>query len=186
MDAKSRVALLVVFWIAWWIPFFVFHPKERERAVRKDRSARWGVVLGAVAFATMYTRSPVQWTMATAWWRIALGSLFEICALLLSWTAIRHLGRQWRIDAGLNANHELIRTGPYTIVRHPIYASMFCMLLMSAAIVGRLPGWPIAIVLFIVGIEIRIRAEDGLLRERFGEVFERWARRVPAYVPFVR
>jgi protein-S-isoprenylcysteine O-methyltransferase Ste14 len=37
---------------------------------------------------------------------------------------VSHLGKEWRIQAGLYADHELVRTGPYRFVRHPIYASM--------------------------------------------------------------
>src|SRR5947207_3171062 len=58
----------------------------------------------------------------------------DLCHLLstrrfLSWTSARALGRQWRIDAGLNPDHQLVRSGGYGVVRHPIYTSMFCMLL---------------------------------------------------------
>ena len=44
-------------------------------------------------------------------------------------TGVGALGRQWRIDAGLNSDHELVQSGPYRIVRHPIYTSMLCLLL---------------------------------------------------------
>ena len=46
--------------------------------------------------------------------------------------------------------------------------------------------WPIALVLFVAGTEIRVRSEDALLRERFGERFVPWQQSVPAYLPFVR
>jgi protein-S-isoprenylcysteine O-methyltransferase Ste14 len=52
--------------------------------------------------------------------------------------------------------------------------------------VGKLPGWPIAIVLAIAGTEIRVRVEDSLLCTRFGADFTAWQKRVPAYLPFVR
>jgi protein-S-isoprenylcysteine O-methyltransferase Ste14 len=44
----------------------------------------------------------------------------------------------------------------------------------------------VAIAIFVVGIEIRIRAEDGLLVSRFGEAFKEYQESVPAYIPFVR
>jgi protein-S-isoprenylcysteine O-methyltransferase Ste14 len=52
--------------------------------------------------------------------------------------------------------------------------------------VGTLPGWPVAVVLFVVGTEIRVRVEDGLLMERFGDQFLVWQKARPAYLPFVR
>jgi protein-S-isoprenylcysteine O-methyltransferase Ste14 len=69
--------------------------------------------------------------------------------------------------------------GPYRIIRHPIYASMFAMMIMSLLLLGKLPWWPSAIALFLTGIEIRIHAEDRLLRERFGSRFEDWKKQSP-------
>lgn len=107
-------------------------------------------------------------------------------AFYVSWNEIGHLGRQWRVDAGLNDDHKLVVSGAYRYVRHPIYASMLLLMTMSIALVGTFPGAVIGVVLFIAGTEIRVRAEDRLLGERFGETFVAWQRRVPAYLPFVR
>ena len=60
------------------------------------------------------------------------------------------------------------------------------MLLADVFLIGTLPGWPIGVLLFIVGTEVRVRVEDGLLRERFGERFQAWQKSRPAYLPFVR
>jgi protein-S-isoprenylcysteine O-methyltransferase Ste14 len=60
------------------------------------------------------------------------------------------------------------------------------MTIMSALLLGRLPWWPLGIALFLAGIEIRIHAEDELLRNRFGSRFQEWERDVPAYLPLIR
>ncbi|MDQ6700168.1 MAG: isoprenylcysteine carboxylmethyltransferase family protein, partial [Acidobacteriota bacterium] len=103
-----------------------------------------------------------------------------------SWAAVPALGKQWRIEAGLNADHQLVKSGPYGIVRHPIYASMLAMFLAAGLILTWWPVLLLAFVIFIVGIEIRVRTEDGLLRSRFHQEFEAWRKSVPAYIPFVR
>ena len=104
----------------------------------------------------------------------------------LGWQAVMHLGKQWRIQAGLYSDHELVRTGPYRLVRHPIYVALLGMLIGTGLVVS---WWPIVILastLFIAGMEIRIQAEDELLAERFGEAFERYRATVAAYIPFLR
>ena len=99
---------------------------------------------------------------------------------------MHHLGKQWRFDAGVIAGHELVRTGPYRFVRHPIYLSIFLMLIMATALIGTMPGLPVAYVLFIAGTEIRIRVEDRLLERQFGQMFREWRDRVPAWLPGIR
>ena len=65
--------------------------------------------------------------------------VFFFLATLLSWTGARALGRQWRIDAGLSADHQLITSGPYRFVRHPIYTSMLSILLGTGFLIT--PWW---------------------------------------------
>src|ERR1017187_5417350 len=61
------------------------------------------------------------WVRSPEWWRLALSvSLFAL-ACALSWTAARALGRHLRIDASVDSTHEPVRSGPYRLVRHPIY-----------------------------------------------------------------
>ena len=104
----------------------------------------------------------------------------------LAWRAVSHLGKQWRIQAGLYADHELVRTGPYAAVRHPIYLSLLGMLIATGLVMA---WWPILIVAVgfgVLGTEIRVRAEDALLESRFGDTFRQYRDSVPAYIPFIR
>ncbi|MES1257718.1 MAG: isoprenylcysteine carboxylmethyltransferase family protein, partial [Acidobacteriota bacterium] len=155
-------------------------------AVRIEPKARAGIFLVAAGFFVTNVHSPRVWSQPLEPWRAASGLVFGLAAIALAWAAVGNLGRQWRIDAGLNADHELIQTGAYRIVRHPIYLSILLILLMTIAFAGTLPGWPIGIALAIMGTEIRVRVEDRLLLDRFGDPFAEWRKRVPAYLPFIR
>src|SRR5438552_7314207 len=75
----------------------------------------------------------------------------------LVWWAVKHLGKQWRIQAGLYADHELIRSVRYAIVRHPIYASLLGMLIATGSVMTWWPVLVVAVVIFIIGSEIRRR-----------------------------
>jgi len=100
--------------------------------------------------------------------------------------AVSALGKQWRIPAALIQDHELIQAGAYAVVRHPVYLSFFGMTLAGALAAS---GWRVAFLstaLFVTGTEIRVKAEERLLGERFGEEFVRYQQGVPAYLPFVR
>jgi len=186
MSPVFRLVFMAVVWVVWLFPFARRRVQGEQKAVTVIRAARWGILLAAAGFAFVFIHGPKPWSSPWPVWRFLLAAPLASVAIILSHSGVRNLGRQWRVDAGLNADHELIRTGPYRIVRHPIYASMLCIILAGVAVIGTLPGWPIGLVLFFIGTEIRVRIEDGLLRGRFGEQFEAWKRCVPAYIPFIR
>ncbi|MBV8068456.1 MAG: isoprenylcysteine carboxylmethyltransferase family protein [Acidobacteriaceae bacterium] len=182
MPAYAYV-ILAAGWLLWLTPFFRFK-RTAEPARQVDRRARWGMLLEGIGYAILWQGR--FWERPVRKWQIALSILFFLLGVLLSWTATRALGRQWRLDAGLNSNHELVRSGPYQVVRHPIYTSMLCVLLGTGVLIT--PWWLLALSLiaFLAGTEIRARIEDRLLDARFGDRFRDYQRSVPAYVPFLR
>jgi protein-S-isoprenylcysteine O-methyltransferase Ste14 len=175
--------ILVVGWLLWMAPF-LFVLRSRKPAKKLDRRARWGIVIVAVGYSLLWQGK--FWERHPQSWQIGLAIVFFLLASLLSWTGSRALGRQWRIDAGLSSDHKLIMAGPYRFVRHPIYTSMLCVLLATGFVVTPLRLFLAALILFIVGTEIRVRIEDRLLASQFGDTFQEYRRRVPAYIPFIK
>ncbi len=186
MRAEYRLLMLAVAWATWVTPFILNRSRGQGKAARIDPRARVGLLFVALAYLIANAHGPKMWKTPLEPWRAAIAIFFGVAAATLSWTAVGNLGRQWRIDAGLNTDHQLIQSGAYRVVRHPIYLSVLCILAMDIAFVGTLPGWPIAMALAIAGTEIRVRVEDNLLAGRFGEQFEEWRKRVPAYLPLIR
>ena len=141
------------------------------------------MLLQLVAFTLLWQGH--FWTRALTLWRIVLCVVLFALAALLSWTSSRALSGHLRADAALGAEHKLVRSGPYALVRNPIYTSM---LLVICAVGIVITGWKlflIALLAFIVGTEIRVRTEEQLLASRFGEEFAEYKKSVAAYVPFV-
>jgi protein-S-isoprenylcysteine O-methyltransferase Ste14 len=182
MPAYDFVILLAE-WALWAAPFFLIK-RHHVTAAKVDRRARWGILLQAASYSLVWWGN--FWLRTPALWRIVLNIVFALLSAILSWTSTRALGRQWRIDAGLNPDHQLIRSGPYRIVRHPIYTSMLCLLLSTGFMTASMPMLLIATSVFIAGSEIRTRVEDGLLSAHFGGQFQAYRHAVPAYIPFVR
>ena len=178
--------ILVTGWLAWVAPFFLIKKNKKNKGAPQqlDRRARWGIALQGVAFALVWQGR--FWTRSPEGWRIPLSILFFALAGALSWTSARTLGQQWRFDAGLNPDHELVQSGAYRFVRHPIYASMIAVMLGTGFLIAQLPLLPFALALHLVGTEIRVRIEDALLAARFGDRFREYQGRVPAYISFVR
>jgi protein-S-isoprenylcysteine O-methyltransferase Ste14 len=179
----AAYALVAAGWIIWFLPFALARRRE-EPAKQVDRRARWGMVLQGIAYAILWQN--LFWTRSPQLWQLAISFIFFLLASVLSWSAVRSLGRQWRFDAGLSSDHALITSGPYRTIRHPIYASMLCMLWGTGILFTPVLELLIATVIAIMGTEIRVRTEDKLLASHFGSEFLEYKRRVAAYIPMVR
>jgi len=168
--------------VVWFFPFVPAHRKTSAASV-VNKNSRWGVLLQFGAFTLLWQAH--FWTRSLPWWRFSISVVLFVIAITLSWTSSRALAGQLRVDAALGGDHHLVRSGPYALVRNPIYTSM---LLVICAIGVVLTPWPLligAIVLFLLGTEIRVRTEERLLGERFGEEFRSYKRSVPAYLPYL-
>lgn len=171
--------------IIWLLPFFLAGWSRRPPA-KRDPRWRWGILLEVAGYLVIILYALHTGAATEPPWRIALSVLFFTMASLLSWTSARTLGRFLRFEAALDADHQLVRRGPYGVVRHPIYASMLCLFLGMAALLATPATFVVALALFVTGTEIRVRIEDKLLAGKFGEEFAEYRRTTPAYVPLLR
>ena len=177
---------IAVLWIIWWYPFLFRAPHVQKRpSITVIGPTRIGLLLESIAFFCAFLfRLPAG--EDPGWLRMGAAAIAGIIGAVGGWTAVDHLGRQFRVHAGLYEDHELVRTGPYAIVRHPIYASLLCLLLSTMLLTTPWIWWPLPLALFVIGTEIRVRCEDGLLAGRFGAKFDEYRRDTAAYVPLLR
>jgi protein-S-isoprenylcysteine O-methyltransferase Ste14 len=176
-------ATLAVGWIFWFLPFPITG-WNRNSPQKSDYRARWGILIQGLAYALLWQGR--FWARSPAPWQTTLSILFLALAALLSWTSTRSLGRHLRFEAALSPDHQLVRSGPYRFVRHPIYTSMFCLLLGTGFMITPPLLFIPAILIFLAGTEIRVHIEDKLLASRFSEDFRHYQHTVPAYIPLVR
>jgi protein-S-isoprenylcysteine O-methyltransferase Ste14 len=176
---------MMVGWVVWLLAFSQPRGMKRGRETARASSSRWGI--GMVSAAFMFTFAyirPVGMTKPAA--ELIASMILVPPSVALAWAATRQLGKQWRFQAAISEGHELIKTGPYRLVRHPIYSSMLMMLVASAL---AWTWWPMALaalVMFVIGTEIRVRAEERLLTEHFGDAYVEYRRHTRAYIPFLR
>ncbi|MBL8212550.1 MAG: isoprenylcysteine carboxylmethyltransferase family protein [Bryobacterales bacterium] len=156
---------------------------EEKPAIRDPRSMH-GLLLEGIAFLILFTfrRSAVE----TAPWQYLASVLLAILSVVILAAALRHLDMEWRIKAVVTDDHQLVMTGPYRIVRHPIFAALVAQLLASSLVLTQTWAAWLAIAVCLIGTEIRINAEDGLLHRRFGKLYADYRMRTPAYLPFLR
>jgi len=118
---------------------------------------------------------------ALAFW---IGAAITACGLLFSVWARRHLGKNWSQAVTLKEGHELITTGPYAMVRHPIYSGLLLGFLGCAVARGEWRGL-LAVALVFVALWYKLKLEEKWMRVQFGEPYETYSRRVAALVPHI-
>lgn len=124
-------------------------------------NARWLPVTPAVV--------PIGLTLQTA------------CALLAVW-ARRHLGRNWSGAITEKVDHELVRTGPYRWIRHPIYTAMLGMYLGTAMVSGELHAL-VGVAMVLAAYWRKIRLEELNLRQVFGTAYDDYRGQSWALIP---
>lgn len=190
-DTVAEIVYFIV--MACWVGFgaiVVVGKRGAARgAQRRDLKSTVGMLLQAAGYAICFGFfrphfSPIFSMSKTS--ETILGVLTAALTLASTWfcyAAARTLGKQWALLARVIEGHELVRSGPYAVVRNPIYLAMFGMLIASGLAVSRWQALLPAIVVYLIGTAIRIHTEQNLLRAAFGDKFDEYARRVPAFLP---
>jgi protein-S-isoprenylcysteine O-methyltransferase Ste14 len=115
---------------------------------------------------------------------VIAGLLVLILGIAFAIRARVHLGTNWSSRPAIHENHTITRTGPYAIVRHPIYTGILTGMLGTAIATGALLAFVSLLVIFVLFI-IKIRMEEQFLLDEFGEEYERYRSEVKALVPYV-
>jgi protein-S-isoprenylcysteine O-methyltransferase Ste14 len=133
--------------------------------------------------------APLWWPTALRLWSTpeSIGwILFFLTALcfLFCWWARIAMGRLWNGLVGRTEDHRLVDSGPFAIVRHPIYTGIIAAAFLLAIELGTLPAIAGA-AMFALAFWIKARLEEGFLRTELGPTaYDSYRRRVPMLVPF--
>jgi protein-S-isoprenylcysteine O-methyltransferase Ste14 len=181
-------AVLWLAWLAYWIVAArnVKATRRRESPVSRIIT----VVLTILAAALLaFPGQKLHWlnarflpqTMVAHW----LGLLMVVLGLAFAIWARIHLGRNWSGTVTVKDDHELIRTGPYGLVRHPIYTGLLLAILGTAIAFGEWRGL-LAFGFLTVAFLFKLRREERFMSESFPDDYPRYRAEVPALVPFIR
>lgn len=189
--ALATLAGVMLGWFVFAGIFLLHKRTPKAPKAKRDGMATLGIALQMCAYFLVWFQPPrrpflppvaalsgfvgVAFSVSTV--GIAAGSAWLIES------AVRTLGKQWALCARLVEDHQLITVGPYAYMRNPIYTGMLGMLIATGLATEHWIALPIAVVIFAVGMVIRVRSEEKLLHAAFGKEFEDYARRVPAVLP---
>jgi protein-S-isoprenylcysteine O-methyltransferase Ste14 len=167
-----------------WIAARNLGPRGGDRRA----SSTAGIALQAASWAIAcigFIKPVLPWWAPSSLVSTALVLLLGGTAIVLFLSAALTMGRNWSLVARTRADHQLVRTGPFAMVRHPIYLALLLYLISIAAALGHWQQLLFAMPLYAAGTFIRIRDEEALLRAKFGEDHVRYVREVPALIPLI-
>lgn len=183
-------AAIVGAWLIWLVTWILAAGWSARVASHHDLGAESPSRVLTLAAIVMLLMSywPVVWgvlwiTPPTIGWSMFL---LVVLGLAFTWTARLHLGPLWSSTSAPTEDHRIVDTGPYGIVRHPVYAGLLLAVIATAIERGRIEAIAAALVL-IAGVSLRAKLEERFLRRDLGdEVYGSYRRRVPMLVPFAK
>ncbi|MGH8269111.1 MAG: methyltransferase family protein [Steroidobacteraceae bacterium] len=179
------ILLWAAFWISWFAAAAWSARAERRVGLKGQLAYRIVLIAGAIAFllrAHGYYGPLRLWrlTLEQAWVCTAILAL----GLAFSWWARIHLGKLWSGWITRKADHRVIDTGPYGIVRHPIYTGLLLAVYATAAAKGTILGL-IGALLITLGLWMKATLEERWLREELEPgAYDDYRSKVPMLVPF--
>jgi protein-S-isoprenylcysteine O-methyltransferase Ste14 len=181
--------LVWIIWAAsWWLAAAWSSRTQSSAGVAQQLPYRLLTILGFILiFAIKSGRSsdPFRlWTLpgVLRWFMPALC----IVGFAFAWWARLHLGKLWSAFVTRKTDHRIIDTGPYGIVRHPIYTGIILAMFAVAILKGTIYGMAGAFI-GAFGFWIKARLEERFLGQQLGvEAYDSYRRRVPMLIPFFR
>jgi protein-S-isoprenylcysteine O-methyltransferase Ste14 len=190
-DPLLAQRVILGLWSAWALYWVISALNAKTAQRRESPASRLAhvvpLLLGGVLIA--WHRPPWPWLAARLWPRsftvYCVGVAVLATGLAVAVWARVHLGRNWSGTVTIKEGHELIRSGPYAYVRHPIYSGILAAVLGTAIASGTVHA-ALGLAVIAGALVRKSRLEEAFLRETFPENYPRYSAQVPTLIPFTR
>ena len=178
---------IVVPWTLWLVYWIATSKQVKQTAQRETSNSRTLQSIPLIAGGALII---VPDLTSAAWvpdWQQLQGPQFAGFAVLLAGLAFSvwarlHLGTNWSVSVTLKEGHELVRSGPYGLVRHPIYTG--CLIALAGAVlIGEQWRCVAGLLLIFASLAYKVRVEESWLTRYFGPAYTQYRREVAALIP---
>lgn len=187
---KSFFPVVWILFLLYWqvIKGAITPAKTTQRLESATSRIARAVILVVVIVLLSIPRIPIPWLFRQLWpvglWPFWIGAGVTVCGLLFAVWARERLGGNWSNSVTIKRHHELVTTGPYALVRHPIYTGILIAFLGTAIALSEVRGF-VGLVLMFTAIWKKLRIEEKWMNSNFGEFYAAYARRTAALVPYL-
>jgi protein-S-isoprenylcysteine O-methyltransferase Ste14 len=178
-------------WFAWAVYWMVSSIRIKAAVRRESTASRLAHVVPLAVGGVLIGWRDMPWgVLNLRLWPHSLlaygiGLALLVAGLAFAVWARVHLGRNWSGSVTVKEGHELIRSGPYAYVRHPIYTGLITAVLGTAIISGTLRA-ALGLVIITVSLLRKLRTEEAFMRDTFPGEYQRYCAQVPALLPFIK
>jgi len=184
---RVLIPVLWILWLCYWVVAARITGKTRRRESLASRLTHYGpLILGGLLLGVPGILGPEmerQFHDSAKTWLWIANALVAIGLGFSAWARV-WLGGNWSAEVTIKQNHELVRSGPYALVRHPIYTGVLLSLIGTALSVDKWRAF-IGLILVAAGFLRKIVIEERFMLAEFGEAYEHYRAEVPALIPFV-
>jgi len=187
----SGTAICGYLWITFCVIWLILALKTKPTQQRESISSRlsYTVFVFAAYYLVFGKELTPPWLLIHLFRpstiSAALGVALTAAGIGFAVWARLYLGGNWSGAVTVKVGHELVRTGPYRFVRHPIYTGLILALLGTALQRAQVRGL-IAIVLLYVGFKMKSKIEERAMISTFGPAYDEYSRRTGAIIPKLR
>src|SRR5271156_1690876 len=182
--------LFAIAWIGWIVTWAAAAFWSGRTEKRVSTWEVWVYRVASVAGLVLLNHRTARALGLPKLWHVGLDGAYVLAALtfggiLFAWWARIHLGRLWSGSITVKEGHRVVDTGPYGLVRHPIYTGLIFAVIATAAAEATAPALA-AIALITIGLWLKARVEERFLAAELGpDDYAAFRRRVPMLVPFL-
>jgi protein-S-isoprenylcysteine O-methyltransferase Ste14 len=163
-----------------------------DEAVKRE--GLWSLILRPITFLFMlvliafYLVEPPgsEWLLVPLPWQLRLfGACLSFGGILMLVSTHRTLGVYWSTTLQFKEKHSLITTGPYELIRHPMYTSLTMIFIGLAILSTYWPLWILVLLMVLFFFRI-VRKEEEMMIDEFGDEYLSYMKRTGRYLPRLR
>jgi protein-S-isoprenylcysteine O-methyltransferase Ste14 len=180
--------IIIICWIVlliYWIVSAFFQKKPKEKSTLSNIFYSLALLISLILLLLSAKIFFLSYILIRFTVFINIISIFlSILGLIICVYSRTILGGNWSKNVVIKKDHELITSGLYKYVRHPIYLGLLMLFLGTAIAIGNL-GCILGFVLLFFSFYIKLKEEENLMIEQFKEKYLDYMKRTKALIPFL-